>query len=500
MTRSKSPLSGDNLKPLLTQKSRAKREKHASVNQSRSLSSPRRNDLRPDLVKEDRPTDSLRPANRRTRRATAEHKAEIRATIERLGFCVPILITRDGVIINGHAAWEVAKELGLPTVPCIIIDHLSEDEVRVLALAVNRLAEKGEWILPELQAEFAELINLDVPFEVSGFSLPKIEIILTPVNETDAEVEEVAAPDFENEPIARRGDLWQAGDHRILCGDACDPKNYELLMEGATATAGITDVPFNVKIDGHVSGLGKTRHREFVAASGEMTDEEYRDFLVSSIGGLAPHLKEGGLFASFIDWRNLVHLLASASKLGLDQINLVVWNKDNAGMGSLYRSKHELFPIFKKGTAAHINNVELGRHGRWRSNVWDYAGASTIGSDARDGLAVHPTVKPVAMLADALRDITNIGDIVIDPFLGSGSTMMAAEETRRVCRGMELDPRYVDVILNRWKDQTGVEPVLISTGQTFSEVAQHRLASHPPVTIIRRSDRTAPSRQEARDA
>ena len=268
------------------------------------------------------------------------------------------------------------------------------------------------------------------------------------------------------------GDVFQLGPHRLVCGDATDPAVLAGLMEGdAPARLILTDEPYNVKIAGHVTGGG---HREFAMASGEMSDAEFLVFNDAWMEAVLPCLCDGGVFGTFIDWRGLPTVHLAAAKLGLVPLNLIVWAKTNAGMGSLYRSQHELLPLFKKGTAPHVNNIELGKRGRWRSNLWTYPGASSLGSDARRGLKDHPTVKPTAMLEDALLDVTNRGEIVIDPFLGSGSTLIAADRTGRVCRGVELDPLYVDVIVRRYEAATGNAAVLVETGETYHELKGRR--------------------------
>jgi DNA modification methylase len=273
-------------------------------------------------------------------------------------------------------------------------------------------------------------------------------------------------------PVARLGDIFQLGPHRVICGDATDPIVVRRLMEGdGAARLVLTDEPYNVKIAGHVTGGA---HREFAMASGEMSDEEFLAFNMAWIEAALPFLSDGGVFGTYIDWRGLPTVSAAAAKLGLTPLNLVVWAKTNAGMGSLYRSQHELLPLFKKGDASHVNNVDLGKRGRWRSNVWTYPGASSLGSEARRGLQDHPTVKPTAMLEDALLDLTNRGEIVLDPFLGSGSTLIAADKAGRVCRGVELDPLYVDVIVRRYEAVTGAAAVLAETGERFADVAARR--------------------------
>jgi DNA methylase len=205
--------------------------------------------------------------------------------------------------------------------------------------------------------------------------------------------------------VARIGDIFQLGPHRIVCGSATDSVVLARLLEGdVPARVVLTDEPYNVKIAGHVTGGD---HREFAMASGEMTEAEFLTFNEAWVAAVLPYLCDGGVCGSFIDWRGFPTVHSAATKLGLVPLNLIVWAKSNAGMGSLYRSQHELLPLFKKGTVPHVNNVELGKRGRWRSNVWAYPGASLLGSDARRGLKDHPTVKLTAMFDDALLDLTN---------------------------------------------------------------------------------------------
>ena len=233
----------------------------------------------------------------------------------------------------------------------------------------------------------------------------------------------------------------------------------------------LTDEPFNVAIGGHVTGGD---HREFVMASGEMTNEQFLEFNHSWMEAILPYLIEGGILGTFIDWRGLPVAHTAAIALGLAPLNLIVWAKTNAGMGSLYRSQHELLPLFKKGSVSHINNISLGRRGRYRTNLWTYPGASSLGSDARKGLQEHPTVKPSVMLQDAIIDLSNRGEVILDPFLGSGSTLIAAENTGRVCCGIELDPLYVDVIIRRYQTVTDKIAVLANTAESFEKVADRR--------------------------
>jgi DNA modification methylase len=350
------------------------------------------------------------------------------------------------------------------------IDHLSDTELRLLRLAVNRLGEKGQWDLDTLRIEFGELIVADAPIEISGFGLDEIDQIL--IGDAEAFEQGPLAPAPGAIPVARLGDMFQLGPHRLICGDATDPAVVARLMEGdPPARLILTDEPYNVKISGNVTGGA---HREFAMASGEMNDAQFLEFNLRWIEAASAHLRDGGVFGTFIDWRGLPTVHAAAAKLGLTALNLIVWGKTNAGMGSLYRSQHELLPLYRKGDAPTVNNVALGKKGRWRSNLWTYPGASSLGSDARRGLQDHPTVKPTAMLEDALLDLTNRGDIVLDPFLGSGSTLIAAEASRRICRGVEIDPLYVDVIIRRFEAATRHAATTVETGETFGELAERR--------------------------
>ena len=434
----------------LREKSRRRRDRQERLAKA-STARPRRNDILPRLELSDIRIADLRPSARKVRKLDPAHVREVASSISALGFCVPLLVGRDNEIINGEVSYEAAKQLGLDRLPCVRIGHLSLEEQRVLRLAVNRLAEKGEWDLDALKIEFEELIvhrraDRDHRFLTCRDRPCHSRRRREGLEQGPLEPDSATA-------VARVGDIFQLGPHRIVCGDATDPSVLARLLEGdAPARLVLTDEPYNVKVAGNVT---RGDHREFAMASGEMTDAEFLAFNGAWIATVLPYLCDGGILGTFIDWRGLPTVHSAVGNLGLVPLNLIVWAKTNAGMGSLYRSQHELLPLFKKGTASHVNNVELGKRGRWRSNVWTYPGASSLGSDARRGLKDHPTVKPTAMLEDALLDLTNRGDIVIDPFLGSGSTLIAAEKTGRVCRGVELDPLYVDVIVRRYEAATG---------------------------------------------
>ncbi len=461
----------------LKTKGRARREGLRRLAAAAPAPRARRNDILPHLELTYLPLDQLQRAPKKIRKLDLAHVKEIAAAITELGFCDPILIGKENVVLDGEARLEAAKLHGLDRIPCIQVGHLNEKEQRVLRLAVNRLAEKGDWDLNQLRIEFEELIIEEAPIEISGFTPDEIDQIIIE-DEVEAVEQGPLGPDESAVAIARAGDVFELGPHRVVCGDATDPAVLRLLMEGDCAARLIlTDEPYNVPIAGHVTGGA---HREFAMASGEMTAEQFLAFNLAWIEVAAGYLCDGGVFGTFIDWRGQPTVHAAATKLGLQPLNLIVWAKTNAGMGSLYRSRHELLPLFKKGDGPHVNNVELGKRGRWRSNVWTYPGASSLGSDARRGLQDHPTVKPIAMLEDALLDLTNRGEIVIDPFLGSGSSLMAADKTGRICRGVELDPLYVDVIVRRYETATGNDAVLVETGETFEELAARREGEAAP--------------------
>ena len=449
-------------------KTRRRRSDLARVAKAEASPHVLRNDFLPRLELAHVPLERLRMPAREVRKLHPAHVRQVADAIRAFGFCAPILIGNDNLVLDGAARLEAARSLDLELAPCVRIEHLSDNEQRVLRLAINRLGETGDWNLEALKIEFEELILADAPIEISGFTLDEIDQIV--LGDGAERLEEgPLEPEPSATPISRLGDVFQLGPHRIACADATNPEALRRVMgEGEFARLVLTDEPYNVPIAGNVT---KGRHREFVMASGEMSAGEFLAFNEAWMKAVLPHLHEGGLLGTFIDWRGYPTANAAAMKLGLAPLNLIVWAKTNGGMGSLYRSQHELLPLFKKGSAPHVNNVELGKRGRWRSNVWTYPGASSLGSDARRGLKDHPTVKPTALLEDALLDVSNRGDIVIDPFLGSGSTLIATETTGRVCRGVELDPLYVDVVIRRYKAASGEPAVLIETGEAFDVLA-----------------------------
>lgn len=426
-----------------------------------------------DLEVEVRPVAALQPAHRNARIHSKAQVRQIVESIEIFGWTNPILIDAEGKIIAGHGRFAAAKQLGLDRVPTIRIDDMSEAQRRAYIIADNKLAERAGWNREVLALELRDLLEMELGFEITttGFEMGEIDLLMRELDDRDDdEADDLSDADLSARPVSKPGDLWLLGEHRVLCGDARNPECLLLLMGGRLAQMVFTDPPYNVPIEGHVSGLGSVRHAEFAIASGEMTEVEFITFLQSAVGLMAAHSADGAIHFICIDWRHLFELLTAGRGIYRELKNLCVWTKTNGGMGSLYRSQHELIAVFKKGSARHINNVELGRHGRSRTNVWAYPGMNSFGANRDALLAVHPTVKPVALVEDAILDCSLRGGIVLDPFLGSGTTLIAAERTGRRGFGLELEPRYVDVTLRRLRKFTGIEPSLAATGAAFTEV------------------------------
>jgi len=407
------------------------------------------------------PIAELRPFANNSRSHSVASIAKLKASVARFGFVTPILIDGEGTIIAGHGRYEAAKALGLTTVPTVMAAHLSPAETRTLRITDNRLAELSEWDEAALRIEFADLMELsldgalDFDLDITGFDMPQIDILIGSGEAAPETAETVEEPDPAQPVITRPGDLWILGQHQIFCGDALQPESYARLLQDDEPRMVFTDPPYNVPVQGHVRSGKNGGHREFAMASGEMSDAEFRGFLGRVITRLLACLPKGGIAMVCMDWRHIEELIAAGKSGGFELINLCVWNKTNGGMGSLYRSKHEFVCVFRKRGAPHINNVELGRHGRNRTNVWDYAGVNSFGAGRAADLVDHPTVKPTALVADAIMDVSHRGDVVLDAFGGSGATLLAAERTGRRARLIELDPAYVDVAIRRWQAMTG---------------------------------------------
>lgn len=431
------------------------------------------------------PIDELKPSKHRHRKHSDKQKTMLAGSIRAFGMMKPLVIDHAGHIVAGHAMWDAAKMVGLKQVPCFRADHLSEDELRAYALADNKLAELGEWDEDGLKAELGHLISVDLPFEieVTGFELAEIDVILdgaATANETVDPADMLPEPSKEP-PTSRLSDLWHLGGHRLLCGSSLDAASFEVLLDGQTADSVHSDAPYNVAVNGHVSSTKK--HPEFGFASGEMSQQEFVGFLTTAMANMIGVLKDGAILALWMDWRHAFEMQTAARTNNLTQLNLCCWDKGTGGMGSLYRSQHELCFIFKHGRAPHTNMVELGKHGRYRSNIWKARGLSSFGRGRDQALSDHPTQKPVSLTADAIRDVTRRGDIILDPFLGSGTTLIAAHKVGRICYGIELSPAYCDTIIRRYEKLTGEQAIHMGTGLTFGELQRQRRAAPPAPAI-----------------
>jgi DNA modification methylase len=414
----------------------------------------------------------LKPHPQHTRKHNRAAKRKLASSIRRLGFNVPVLVDKNSQILAGHLCVEAAKELGMTHVPVIFLHDLSETQAIAFMLAHNKLAELSSWDDQKLALQLKSLSEMALNFEIeaTGFEQPEIDFRIQSLE--DAELID-RADDFEvtcNQAVSALGDVWTLGGHRIVCGDSQDSATLTNLFAGEKAAAAITDPPYNLRVDGHISGKGNIRHREFPMASGEMSEDEFTAFLTSTLSGICNNTAPGAIFYVFMDWRHMGETLAAAARSGCVLLNVCVWVKSNSGMGSLYRSHHEFVFVFRNGSEPHRNNIQLGRFGRNRTNVWNYPGGNAFARrGSKRNLELHPTVKPVLLVADAIRDSTNRNEIVFDPFLGSGTTLLAAERTGRRCYGVELDPLYVDTAIDRWQRMTG-RKAYNQLGETFEQI------------------------------
>lgn len=417
------------------------------------------------------PILSLRPSPRNARTHSKAQIKQIAASIKEFGFTNPVLIDEAQTILAGHGRVEAAKLLKLEEVPVVRIEHMSEAQKRAYVIADNQLALNAGWDEAILAVEFESLTDLDFDVSLTGFEMGEIDRLIGSLDLTGSEGEAPIPSPAAGPAITQLGDIWQIGSHRLICGDALKPETYDRLLEGDKADLVFTDPPYNVPIGGHVSGLGKKTHDEFAMASGEMSRPEFERFLRLAFAQLARVSQNGSIHFVCMDWRHMREVLDAADGVYAELKNLCVWAKSNGGMGSLYRSQHELVFVFKSGTKAHINNVSLGKHGRNRTNVWSYAGANAFSETRADDLAMHPTVKPLDLVKDAILDCSNRGGIVLDAFAGSGTTLLAAHETGRIGYGIELDPAYCDVILKRFL-AAGIDAQLIGSDVAFSRAVK----------------------------
>ena len=385
---------------------------------------------------------------------------KIAKSIQEFGFVNPVLVDENYEIIAGHGRLAAAQSLGMAEIPVIMLSHLTPAQKRAYRIADNKLTELGKWSIELLEVEFKELsLDASLDLDLTGFETCEIDSFITgDTTPSDPKLDTV--PELtEADHICKPGDIWRLGRHFMVCGDALKAETYDKLMGDVKAQMILTDPPFNVKVSS-IGSMGKIKHDEFAMASGEMSASEFTEFLIGFMQHLRTHSVDGSLHYMFMDWRHVWELSTAGAAVYNGLKNICVWNKHNGGMGSLYRSKHELCFIYKSGKAPHQNNIELGAHGRYRTNVWDYAGANSFG-EGKENLKLHPTVKPVAMLKDAILDVTKRGDAVLDCFLGSGSTLIACEQVGRTCYGIELEPKYCDITIKRFEQLTGEKAIKI---------------------------------------
>jgi len=425
-----------------------------------------------------RPVDDLKPYANNARIHDDKQIQQVAASIGEFGFTLPVLIDEEKTILAGHARVGAAKFLGMESVPVIQIDHLTEAQKRAYIIADNRLAEGAGWNEEMLAFEFEFLTGADLDFDVgiTGFDTVEIDLFIEGAAAEPDTADEIPQLIVDQPTVSQLGDMWVLGSNRLHCGDARDAASYETLMNGKSAQMVFMDPPFNLPISGHVSGLGKTHHRDFAMGVGEMPKPEFAGFLELTCGHCAAHCVDGAINFICMDWRHTDELQMAGRQVYSELKNLCVWVKNNAGMGSFYRSRHEFIFVYKVGTAKHINNFGLGERGRYRTNVWEYAGMSSFGTGREEALAMHPTVKPVALVADAVRDVSKRNGIVLDAFAGSGTTIIAAERTGRDCYALEIDPHYVDVAVRRWQMLTGGTASHAVSGRSFTEVEAERNA------------------------
>ena len=399
---------------------------------------------------------------------------QLMASITEFGFIAPLVISRGNEVIVCEKRLAAARELGLTQVPVVRANTLTPLQIRQYRIADNRLNELREWDADALKAELDEIIVLDpdVNIEALGYEVAEFDVAVQVVTEGEDPAD--IAPELPAEPQSRPGDIWEIDGHRLGCGDARDADFLRRLLDGEQPTCVFADPPFNRPVAQHIGGKGRIKHPEFVMASGEMSDAEFQQFQIDWLVQAVAVAQPGALIYVASDWRAPLATLAAAQTAGLEQVNFCTWELASPRLGSFYRSACEYFPVWKKPGGKSRNNVMLGRSGRHRSNCWHYPGANSFGA-GRATLHLHPTVKPLALVLDILLDCTARGDAILDPFCGSGTTLLAAQRTGRKARVIELDPRYVDVAVRRYQDVFGRAPRLQGSGLTLDE-----LASMPP--------------------
>ena len=421
--------------------------------------------------------DSLRPYPNNPHKHPKEQIEQLRASIRAYGAVRPVVVDEEGTYIDGEALGRAAKLEGKSFIPVIRLFGLSETQKRELRIGLNKHPLNADWDIEQLRLEIEEILAVHVDLDPGqiGMSVGEIDKLLS-VREADPDDD--AIPALPSHAISRQGDIWICSDrHRVGCGDCRDLAFLQRVVGPRQVDGCISDPPYNRQVAGDATtGRGRVRHEEFAMASGEMSDEAYEKFLGEALSAAAQVSRDGAVHFVFIDHQHVDKLLGVARNVYSQRLNICVWNKSNAGMGGLYRNKHELIGVFKVGAGPYFNAVQLGKHGRNRTNVWDYASVNTFGGSRRRDLELHPTVKPVGLVADAIMDVTRRDDLVLDGFLGSGTCLLACERTGRRCRGAEINPAYVDLALQRWSERTGMEAVLEATGKGLSQVRAERLS------------------------
>lgn len=402
------------------------------------------------------PLSSLKSYGRNARTHSKKQIRQIAASIEEFGFTNPVLIDNDHTILAGHGRVDAVKLLGWHDVPCIRVESMTAHQKRAYVLADNKIGMNAQWDEDLLAEELQAIIDMDgVSFDVgiTGFSIEEVDHLLEGVGMEEANnPADDYLPEFNNKQTrCCLGDIWKLGDHRLICGNGLIPETVARLMDGMCAQMIFTDPPYNVPVEGHVCGLGRIKHREFAMACGEMSSTQFTDFLRRAFENMVAHSLDGSIHFICMDWRHMGEMLYAGGAVYDELKNLIVWAKDNGGMGTFYRSRHELIFVFKHGKAPHVNTFELGQKGRYRTNVWEYKGVNSRGSHRKEALHMHPTVKPVQMIADAIKDVSQRKGIVLDLFAGSGSTLIAAHKTGRRAYLCEIDPVYCDLIIRRWE-------------------------------------------------
>lgn len=420
--------------------------------------------------------ESIKPYSSNPKEHDEKQTQQIAKSIERFGFNAPVLLDENSEIIAGHGRFKAAKLLGLKQIPVIYLLHLNEAEKKAYRIADNKLTENGKWNTDLLKLEFIEIEKLALNFEegldldITGFDFPEIDILMQDASQNSSADEKLNTLPFipDDEIISRQGDIWTLGKHRIICGDSLQKETFAKLCDSVLADMVFSDPPYNVCVK-NIVGQGKIKHEEFAFASGEMNEIEFINFLQQSMQHMADFSKNGSVHYLCMDWRHVYEIMSASRSVYEKMLNLVIWCKQNGGMGSFYRSQHELIFVFQKGKGSHTNNIELGKHGRYRTNVWHYAGVNSFGRN-QSNLKMHPTVKPVELVADAILDASKRGQIVLDSFLGSGSTLIAAEKTGRICYGIEYEPRYIDTIIRRYHELTGSWAIHKLRGKNYQEL------------------------------